>query len=677
MYYEHFGLTEPPFRITPDTRLFFPGGSRGAILDAIVYAIASGEGIIKVIGEVGSGKTMICRMLEVKLPESIEVVYLANPSLSPENILHAIAFEMKLALPPGAGRLEVMHALHARLLEKHADNRQVVMFVEEAQRMPLDTLEEIRLLSNLETEREKLLQIVLFGQPELERNLSPTHIRQLKERITHGFVLPRLEAEEIRAYLDFRMRSAGYKGPPVFSPGAVKGIARTSEGLIRRINVLADKALLAAYAGGSHQVTRREVRSAVRDSEFSGARWRLDWRLASLFGAAALGAGVMWVAQTGYRHVPWLAGIAEAGAPTTAASGPVVRAEPVPTSPATEAATVALAPPAAAVAAGSAPSEPGAMAAGPALGEPSAVGSVPARSEPSAVAAGAAPSVPGPVEVAPSSTAVTAGAAGAAGVAADAASSAPAAAPASTPAPAPGPAPASAPASPPPQPSPELAVTPAAPVAEARAEPVAVAAAVAVPAAEPLPPATPSSPAREPSPGPAERVPEPVPAPSGGEGDSAAQEAAVAAAGASTPGSARTARPGAGSEVKAGEGGPVRAAQSRESTFIARRLAATGEWLKTADASRYSIQLMHIGIDRGAGLEASLRQRGLGADLERVWVYRTRIGGNELLSVLLGDFPSQEEARRVLEGLPPALRQAKPFVRPLRDIRVGGAGASG
>ncbi len=601
MYYEHFGLSEPPFRITPDTRLFFPGGSRGAILDAIVYAITSGEGIIKVIGEVGSGKTMICRMLEVKLPQTVDVVYLANPSLSPDNILHAIAFEMKLDLPMGAGRLEVMHALHARLLEKHADNRQVVMFVEEAQRMPLETLEEIRLLSNLETEREKLLQIVLFGQPELERNLSPAHIRQLKERITHGFLLPRLEAEEIRDYLDFRMRSAGYKGPPVFSPAAVKRIARASEGLIRRINVLADKALLAAYAAGVHQVTPREVRSAIRDSEFGGARWTMDWRLAGLFGAAALGAGVMWVAQTGYRYVPWLASTADAGVPTTAASGPVVRAEPASPPPAREATPVALASPAAAASAGPGATTPGAVSAGPAPSEPAPVSAAPVVS------------APGPVDLAPSSTA---------GLAADPAPSAPPPTPASGPA--------SASASAPPQPRPVLAVTAAAPEPEARSEPMAVAGVAATsPAAEPVPGATPSAPLRELSPGSAVRAPEPAPA------------------------------------------------SPRESAYIGRRLAATGEWLKTADASRYSIQLMHIGIDRGAGLEASLRQGGLGAELDRVWVYRTRIGGVELLSVLLGDFPSQEEARRVLEGLPPALRQAKPFVRALRDIRGGGAGVSG
>jgi type II secretory pathway predicted ATPase ExeA len=613
MYYDHFGLSEPPFRITPDTRLFFPGGSRGAILDAIVYAITSGEGIVKVIGEVGSGKTMICRMLEVKLPASVEVVYLANPSLSPDNILHAIAFEMKLDLPTGAGRLEVMHALHARLLDKHADNRQVVMFVEEAQRMPLETLEEIRLLSNLETEREKLLQIVLFGQPELERNLSPAHIRQLKERITHGFLLPRLEAEEIREYLDFRMRSAGYKGPPVFSPAAVKRIARASEGLIRRINVLADKALLAAYAGGTHQVTPREVRSAIRDSEFGGARWTMDWRLAGLFGAAALGAGVMWVAQTGYRYIPWLASTADAGVPTTAASGPVVRSE-------------------------------------PAL--PPAVTPAAARAEPTAPALASTP----PAPLAPE-----------AGVPAPLVIAAvdPATEPASDSAPA---------ASSGPPAGAEASVPAAVPAREPRVEPVAVA---GVPVANPGPSAAIPAQAQAAA-ATAERPAEPPRVASGAESANGAREAAAPSSGAAGAATNLVAvATAAGTGRAAGEGAPGRASPGRDSTYVARRLAATGEWLKTADASRYSIQLMHIGIDRGAGLEASLRQGGLGAELDRVWVYRTRIAGVELLSVLLGDYPSQEEARRVLEGLPPGLRQAKPFVRTLRDIRAGGAGVSG
>lgn len=298
MYYEHFGLKEAPFRITPDTRLFYAGGNRGAILDAIVFAVTNGEGIVKVVGEVGSGKTMLCRMLEVRLPDNVDVVYLANPSLSAEIILHAIAFEMKLPVGVDASRFEVMQALQEHLLDKHAHNRQVVVFVEEAQGMPLDTLEEIRLLSNLETQRYKLLQIVLFGQPELEDNLSGTSIRQLKERITHSFDLPPFTRDDVGQYLDFRMRAAGYRGPSVFTRSAVRAVAHASEGLIRRTNILADKALLAAYAEDAHQVSRRHVRAAVRDSEF-GARRSPGW---PWLGAVAGVIGVL-VVGGAYRYV--------------------------------------------------------------------------------------------------------------------------------------------------------------------------------------------------------------------------------------------------------------------------------------------------------------------------------------------------------------------------------------
>ena len=139
MYYDHFGLKEPPFKITPNTEVFYTGGNRGAVLDALLYAILNGEGIIKVVGEVGSGKTMLCRMLQTVLPERIESIYLANPSVAPEDVLHAIAFELQLKLPKNADRLKVMQVLQAHLLARHAADKQVVIFVEEAQGMPLAT----------------------------------------------------------------------------------------------------------------------------------------------------------------------------------------------------------------------------------------------------------------------------------------------------------------------------------------------------------------------------------------------------------------------------------------------------------------------------------------------------------------------------------------------------------
>ena len=268
MYYAHFGLKEPPFKITPNTEVFFTGGNRGAVLDALIYAISSGEGIVKVVGEVGSGKTMLCRMLQTILPEKIESIFLANPSVAPEDVLHAIAFELQLKLPKNADRLKVMQVLQTHLLARHAAGKQVVIFVEEAQGMPLATLEEIRLLSNLETKHDKLLQIVLFGQPELDENLNQTNIRQLRERITHSFNLAPLQVKEIGEYLMFRLRAAGYFGPPMFTAPAVKKLANAADGLVRRVNILADKALLAAFAENVYQVTPKHVQAAIKDSEF-------------------------------------------------------------------------------------------------------------------------------------------------------------------------------------------------------------------------------------------------------------------------------------------------------------------------------------------------------------------------------------------------------------------------
>ncbi|PKO91115.1 MAG: general secretion pathway protein [Betaproteobacteria bacterium HGW-Betaproteobacteria-1] len=286
MYYAHFGLKEPPYKITPNTEFFFSGGNRGAILDALTYAITSGEGIVKVVGEVGSGKTMLCRMLQTLLPEKVESVYLANPSVAPEDVLHAIAFELQLDLPPDADRLRVMQVLHAYLLDRYAEGRQVVIFVEEAQGMPLATLEEIRLLSNLETRHDKLLQIVLFGQPELDENLNETQIRQLRERITHSFNLGPLAEQDVADYLIFRLRAAGYFGPHLFSKSAIRMIAKSSEGLVRRINILADKALLAAFSENVYQVTPKHVKAAIRDSEF-GAEQLNKGRAQKLYMIAA------------------------------------------------------------------------------------------------------------------------------------------------------------------------------------------------------------------------------------------------------------------------------------------------------------------------------------------------------------------------------------------------------
>ncbi|HEX7953472.1 MAG TPA: AAA family ATPase [Burkholderiales bacterium] len=296
MYYEYFGLTHAPFKITPDTDVFFEGGNRGAILEALIYAITHGEGIIKVTGEVGSGKTMLCRVLQTRLPANVETVYLANPSVSPEEILHAIAFEMQLNVPKDATRLEVMHVLNDYLVERHAQQRQVVVFVEESQGMPISTLEEIRFLSNLETQHHKLLQIVLFGQPELDENLRQQNIRQLRERITHSFNLMPLDPEDAQAYLAFRLQAAGYRGPDLFNKRVVAYMTKACDGLTRRLNLVADKAMLAAFAEGTHNVTLDHVKAAVRDSEFSNVEGPRNFApLTYALGGLAIG-GVLGIA---------------------------------------------------------------------------------------------------------------------------------------------------------------------------------------------------------------------------------------------------------------------------------------------------------------------------------------------------------------------------------------------
>ena len=266
MYLEHFGLREAPFRITPHTEFFFSGSNRGATLEALTYAITAGEGMVKVTGEVGSGKTMLCRVLMERLPANVETVYLAVPSLSRDEMLVAIAGDLGVDTA-GASTTKLVRALQERLVAVHAEGKQVVALIDEAHAMPVETLEEIRLLSNLETGREKLLQIVLFGQPELDDHLALPHMRQLKERITHAFRLEPMPPRDIKDYLDFRLRAAGYHGPDLFGPEALRLIAEASEGLTRRINIYADKTLLAAYAAGTHTITADHVRAAISDTQ--------------------------------------------------------------------------------------------------------------------------------------------------------------------------------------------------------------------------------------------------------------------------------------------------------------------------------------------------------------------------------------------------------------------------
>ena len=278
MYLAHFGLTEPPFRITPVTVFFFSGANRGEILDALIYSISEVEGIVKVSGEVGSGKTMLCRMLLEKLPAHIEAIYLANPSLSREEMLYAIADGLGLSTA-GERVGVIMSMIQNKLEEKAREGKRIVVLVDEAHAMPLDTLEELRLLYNLQVGNAKLLQIVLFGQPELNTKLDQPNMRQLKDRIVHHFHMQPLSRNILESYLMFRMRAAGYHGPNVFSLPALKLIANASNGLMRRVNILADKSLLAAFIDDTYYVKPQHVQAALRDNELSPVHYLTGKRL--------------------------------------------------------------------------------------------------------------------------------------------------------------------------------------------------------------------------------------------------------------------------------------------------------------------------------------------------------------------------------------------------------------
>ena len=339
LYLEHFGLREPPFRITPHTDFFFTGANRGPTLDALIYAITQDEGIVKVTGEVGSGKTMLCRMLIERLPEHVESLYLSNPSLSRTEILGAIADE--LGIPADAKTTHSMiRTLQDALVQRYADGKRVVIMIDEAHAMPAESLEEIRLLSNLESKATKLLQIALFAQPEIEERLAANDMRQLRERITQHFNLSPLKAGEVGGYLEFRLRTAGYRGPSPFTERAIEQIARISEGLSRRINILADKSLLAAYSAGTYKVDTREVQTANQDARFSPLQQKLPFNFRPLLwgiggGIAVVGLAALLFSLWPRQQVPALPD----PLPTASTPPPATAPLPAPTPPTTPAPT--------------------------------------------------------------------------------------------------------------------------------------------------------------------------------------------------------------------------------------------------------------------------------------------------------------------------------------------------
>ncbi|QLG88807.1 AAA family ATPase [Chitinibacter bivalviorum] len=276
MYQSYFSLHCPPFRLTPHPDFFYDGAGRGHLLQALLYAVDSGEGVIKVSGEVGAGKTMLCRMLLEKMPPKMTAIYFANPMMSEGELTQNLLLELAVPAEISPSK-SAIRRIEEALIERYGAGQQVVVVVDEAHAMPAASLEFIRLLSNLDYGHHKLLQIVLFGQPELDQQLTQPAMRPLRERISYSFELSRLEKTDVAAYLHFRLQAAGWQGPPLFDDAAVKEIALAAQGLTRRINLLADKALLASFADNARTVSREHARLAVRECAYAPAAAFRAW----------------------------------------------------------------------------------------------------------------------------------------------------------------------------------------------------------------------------------------------------------------------------------------------------------------------------------------------------------------------------------------------------------------
>lgn len=278
MYRSFFGLSELPFRSTPDLEFFYKEADREQVVGALLYSLDRGDGIIKVVGEVGSGKTTILRMLSKQLPADYSTVYINSPNLSAHDILFFICVEFGLTVEPDENKFFLTKKLQNFLLNEYSENKKPLVLIDEAQAMPIETLEEIRLLTNLETDHDKLLQIVLFGQPELDVNLALPQIRQFLSRISHSILLEPFSEHDVFLYLNFRMRKAGYQGLDIFSAKTAKSIFKQSQGLPRNIHVLADRALLSAYSSNDKLVQIKHL-SDSQSNRFNIKRF--SW-LASL-----------------------------------------------------------------------------------------------------------------------------------------------------------------------------------------------------------------------------------------------------------------------------------------------------------------------------------------------------------------------------------------------------------
>ncbi len=269
MYLEHFDLAQVPFSITPNTAFAFGSRAHREALATLLLALDGGEGFIKITGEVGTGKTLACRRFLASLaeqPARYATAYVPNPCLSPRTLFLSIAQELELPVRSRITEHELLDALKNGLVRFALERRRVVVCLDEAQAMPIASLEALRLLSNLETENAKLMHVVLFGQPELDRKLARVDLRQLSQRIGFSYELGMLTLEETERYVAHRLRIAGHRGEPLFPVATIRRLHAATRGVPRLINIVAHKSLLLAYGEGALRVGADHVRTAVHDT---------------------------------------------------------------------------------------------------------------------------------------------------------------------------------------------------------------------------------------------------------------------------------------------------------------------------------------------------------------------------------------------------------------------------
>jgi len=267
MYLQHFGLREMPFSLTPNTHFFLNIGSHHEAMNLLLVGLENAAGFIKVVGEVGTGKTILCRQLLNTLDKRYVTAYIPNPHLTPAGMRIALAEELGIKVQRNAGQHKILNILSERLIELAHEDKLVVVIIDEAQAMPEETVEALRLMTNLETETQKLLQVVLFGQPELDELLARPSLRQLKQRITFSYNLLPLDKGAMERYVYHRMTEAGYNGAQIISKGALKKLHRVSRGIPRLVNILCHKALMVAYGQGAHLIENDAIQRAARDTE--------------------------------------------------------------------------------------------------------------------------------------------------------------------------------------------------------------------------------------------------------------------------------------------------------------------------------------------------------------------------------------------------------------------------